>query len=110
MDAASKFVFCWNLGMRDAESGKLFMQDVADRLANRVQLTTDGHKVYLRAVAVMLSPEKLITRCWSMSTVTINRRLSECTALRFARHAIKSRSLVIQTKPKFQPRLLRDRT
>lgn len=51
MDADSKLVFCWNLGMRDAESGKLFMQDVADRLANRVQLTTDGHKVYLRAVA-----------------------------------------------------------
>jgi hypothetical protein len=27
-----------------------FMQDLADRLANRVQLTTDGHKVYLDAV------------------------------------------------------------
>ena len=26
------------------------MQDVADRLANRVQLTTDGHKAYLEAV------------------------------------------------------------
>lgn len=36
--------------MRDAESGSIFMQDVAARLANRVQMTTDGHKVYLRAV------------------------------------------------------------
>lgn len=50
MDADSKLMICWHLGMRDAESGSLFMQDVASRLAGRVQLTTDGHKVYLRAV------------------------------------------------------------
>lgn len=50
MDADSKLMICWHLGMRDAESGSLFMQDVASRLSNRVQLTTDGHKVYLRAV------------------------------------------------------------
>jgi IS1 family transposase len=50
MDADSKLMICWNLGMRDAVSGHEFMQDVASRLANRVQLTSDGHKVYLRAV------------------------------------------------------------
>lgn len=50
MDADSKLMICWHLGMRDAASGSLFMQDVASRLSNRVQLTTDGHKVYMRAV------------------------------------------------------------
>lgn len=37
-------------GGRDAGYANEFMQDVAARLANRVQLTTDGHKAYLDAV------------------------------------------------------------
>jgi IS1 family transposase len=48
--ADSKLMVCWNLGMRDADAAQCFMDDVASRLANRVQLTTDGHKVYLKAV------------------------------------------------------------
>lgn len=50
LDADSKLIVSWHLGMRDAESGAAFMQDVASRLRNRVQMTTDGHRVYLRAV------------------------------------------------------------
>ena len=38
------------MGDRDAGSAHVFMQDVAARLANRVQLTTDGHGAYLGAV------------------------------------------------------------
>ena len=38
------------VGGRDAEYANAFMDDVASRLANRVQMTTDGHKVYLEAV------------------------------------------------------------
>lgn len=38
------------VGGRDAGYAHEFMQDVAGRLANRVQLTTDGHKAYLEAV------------------------------------------------------------
>ncbi len=38
------------VGGRDADYANEFMQDVADRLANRVQLTTDGHYAYLDAV------------------------------------------------------------
>jgi IS1 family transposase len=50
IDADSKLlVFCL-LGNRDAEAAYDFMSDVADRLANRVQLTTDGHTAYLSAV------------------------------------------------------------
>lgn len=50
MDADSKLVVSWLVGDRDAEAACTFMNDVADRLANRVQLTTDGHKAYLMAV------------------------------------------------------------
>jgi len=38
------------IGGRHAEADQDFMHDVADRLANWVQLTTDGHGVYLNAV------------------------------------------------------------
>jgi IS1 family transposase len=50
IDADSKLVVSWYVGDRDAYSANVFMKDVADRLANRVQLTTDGLKVYLDAV------------------------------------------------------------
>lgn len=50
IDADSKLVINWTLGSRDAETGLEFMQGVAKRLKNRVQLTSDGYKTYLYAV------------------------------------------------------------
>jgi IS1 family transposase len=50
IDAETKLVPCWMIGPRDAESAREFMNDLASRLATRVQLTTDGHKPYLEAV------------------------------------------------------------
>ena len=38
------------MGGRDGEYAISFMDDLRSRLANRVQLTTDGHKAYLEAV------------------------------------------------------------
>ncbi len=50
IDADTKLIAGWLVGTRGAESAKLFMDDLAGRLANRVQLTTDVHKTYLEAV------------------------------------------------------------
>jgi IS1 family transposase len=50
IDADTKLVPSWLVGTRDAETARLFMNDVASRLAHRVQMTTDGHKPYLEAV------------------------------------------------------------
>jgi IS1 family transposase len=50
MDAETKLVPSFMVGRRDAPSAKMFIDDLASRLANRVQLTTDGNKVYLEAV------------------------------------------------------------
>ena len=50
IDADSKLIISRLMGGRDAGYATEFMQDVADRLATRVQLTTDGHKAYLDAV------------------------------------------------------------
>jgi len=45
-----KLILSYLVGGRDAGYATDFMADVADRLDNRVQLTTDGHKAYLNAV------------------------------------------------------------
>jgi len=50
IDADSKLIVSWMIGGRDAETANHFMNDLAGRLANRVQLTTDGHRAYLSAV------------------------------------------------------------
>ncbi len=50
MDADTKLVITWRLGTRGAETAFEFMNDLAGRLAHRVQLTTDGHRAYLNAV------------------------------------------------------------
>ncbi len=50
LDSDSKLIISWLVGGRDGEYALAFMDDVKDRLANRVQLTTDGHRAYLNAV------------------------------------------------------------
>jgi IS1 family transposase len=50
IDADTKLVLSWLVGTRDAGCATEFLQDVAWRLANRIQLTTDGHRMYLAAV------------------------------------------------------------
>src|SRR5437667_8193113 len=50
IDAPTKLVPSWAVGRRDSFTAAAFIRDLADRLATRVQLTTDGHKVYLEAV------------------------------------------------------------
>jgi IS1 family transposase len=43
-------VISWMVGGRDAGFAQAFLEDVASRVSNRVQVTTDGHKMYLNAV------------------------------------------------------------
>ena len=50
IDADSKLIISYFVGGRDGECAMWFMDDLASRLANRVQLTSDGHKAYLEAV------------------------------------------------------------
>jgi IS1 family transposase len=50
LDAQSKLAVSWYVGGRDSEAAMIFMDDLAKRLSNRVQLTSDGHRAYLEAV------------------------------------------------------------
>jgi IS1 family transposase len=48
--ADTKLIPAYFVGKRDLEDATVFLKDLASRLKNRVQLTTDGHKMYLEAV------------------------------------------------------------
>ncbi len=50
IDAEIKLVPSFMVGKRDARTARIFIDDLAGRLASRVQLTTDGHRAYLEAV------------------------------------------------------------
>lgn len=50
MDADTKLIISWLVGERDAGYATEFINDVASRVATRIQLTTDGLRAYLEAV------------------------------------------------------------
>jgi len=50
IDADSKMILSYEVGDRSGDTAYEFMVDLASRLSNRVQLTTDGHRAYLEAV------------------------------------------------------------
>ena len=50
IDADTKLIVSYLVGGRTTQYARKFVEDLASRLANRVQLTTDGHRAYLTAV------------------------------------------------------------
>lgn len=50
IDADTKLVPCWHVGTRGEASAYAFIHDLASRLSSRIQLSKDGHKVYINAV------------------------------------------------------------
>ena len=84
MCAETKLVPSFMVGKRDASYGNAFMLDLASRLRNRVQLTTDGHKVYLNAVENAFGAEidyAMLVKVYGKASQEDERRYSpaECT-------------------------------
>jgi len=50
IDADTKLIPAWIVGPRDGTTARIFVKDLADRLADRIQLTSDALKAYLNAV------------------------------------------------------------
>ncbi len=50
IDADTKLVPCWHVGLRTAGDAAMFIDNLAGRLNSRVQVTTDGLKVYIEAI------------------------------------------------------------
>jgi IS1 family transposase len=84
MCADTKLVPSFMVGKRSAEYGNAFMLDLASRLKDRVQLTTDGHKVYLNAVENAFGCEidyAMLVKVYGKASQEDERRYSpvECT-------------------------------
>ena len=99
LDADSKLIVSYMVGGRDSEYAMAFMDDVAERLANRVQITTDGHKAYLEAVEGLLVDvdyAQLVKLYGSRTGKHAERRYSvRRNALASARRAIKGNPIQI---------------
>lgn len=50
IDAETKLIPSWLVGLRDGDHARAFVCDLAERLTNRVQITTDGLKAYVEAI------------------------------------------------------------
>jgi IS1 family transposase len=50
IDAETKLIPSWRIGDRSGATAIEFVCDLSRRLANRVQITSDGHRAYLEAV------------------------------------------------------------
>jgi IS1 family transposase len=50
IDADSKLMIAWHVGTRDADAAYKFLRDLSSRVAGQIQLTSDGHPAYLKAV------------------------------------------------------------
>jgi len=79
IDAETKLVPCWNVGRRDAESGMSFIKDLSERLTSRIQLSTDGYKVYLTAVEEAFGADidyGMVVKIYGVTEDETNRRYS----------------------------------
>ncbi|MBK6707754.1 MAG: helix-turn-helix domain-containing protein [Sphingomonadales bacterium] len=90
IDADSKMILSYLVGNRDAEYAMWFMDDLASRLATRVQLTSDGHRAYLEAVEGAFGCDvdyAQLVKMYGNVGATDNRRYSpaECTGIKKTR-------------------------
>jgi IS1 family transposase len=84
IDADSKLIVSYFVGGRDSDCAICFMDDLRSRLANRVQLTSDGHKAYLEAVEGAFGGDidyAMLIKMYGPSTESAKGRYSpaECT-------------------------------
>ena len=83
IDADTKLVPCWHVGKRDAEAAYEFINDLAGRLKNRVQLSTDGHRPYLEAVESAFGSDidyAMLVKIYGKSQEEIRYSPAECLA------------------------------
>ncbi len=84
IDAETKLIISYTLGDRGAGTAYAFMQDLASRLTNRIQLTTDGHRVYADAVEDAFGADidyAMLVKIYGASNDTAESRYSPATCI-----------------------------
>jgi IS1 family transposase len=85
-DADTKLVPCWHVGTRDGDAAMEFIDDLASRLVNRPQVTTDGHRAYLYAMDAAFGGEvdyAMLVKLYGAAPESAKGRYSpaECTGI-----------------------------
>ena len=90
LDADSKLIVSWLVGPRDAGSAYTFVEDLAARLAGRIQLTSDGLRLYLDAVEAAFGADVDYSQLVKLygTTVENETRYSPATCLGCAAKAV----------------------
>ena len=91
IDADTKLVPAWLASRRDAESASIFIADLKERLSNRVQITTDGHKAYLEAMERAFGSEvdyAMLVKLYGAEPIT-EKRYSPSECLGAEKHIIQ---------------------
>ena len=84
IDADTKLIISYLVGGRDAEWGCQFMEDLASRINSRIQLTTDGHRVYAEAVEQAFGADidyAMLVKIYGASMDTPEARYSPATCI-----------------------------
>ena len=92
IDPDSKLIISWVVGSRDSHSAKALMDDLAARLASRVQLTTDAHRAYLVAVEEAFGSEidyAMLVKLYGASPESAVGRYSPAECIGFHKQAIE---------------------
>lgn len=79
IDADTKLVPSFKVGNRDTDTADVFVQDVASRMRNRVQISTDGLRAYVEAIEKSFGMEvdyAQIVKTYGHVETTNNRRYS----------------------------------
>ncbi len=108
IDADSGLMIARHVGRRDAGAAHIFINDVADRLATRVQLTSDGNHTYLSAVDEAFGRQ--IDYAMLIKQYGESPKLRSAIALRSALVRKSLRFVADQIRRTFRPVILNTRT
>jgi IS1 family transposase len=84
IDADTKLVPSWLVGLRTADCAFEFINDLKSRLDNRVQVTTDGHTMYLEAIEQVFGSEvdyAMIVKLYGPELIDSEKRYSPAKCL-----------------------------